>query len=74
MSDIAAEKPGIQLFVSEYAGVWARFKWLLPILITVVVTIGLLIHYLTFLNTDGAQFILVGFAVVLAVFCRRYQQ
>jgi hypothetical protein len=68
MSDIAANKPGIQLFVSEHAGVWARFKWLLPILITVVVTIGLLVHYWTFLNTDGAQFIPVGFAVVLAVF------
>jgi hypothetical protein len=65
MSDVAADKPGMQLFASEYAGVWARFKWLLPILITVVVTIGLLVHYWTFLNTDGAQFIPVGFAVVL---------
>jgi hypothetical protein len=68
MSDIAAEKPGIQLFLSEHAGVWARFKWLLPILITVVVTIALLVHYWTFLNTDGAQYIPVGFAIVLAVF------
>src|SRR5215469_10639703 len=40
MSDVAVDKPGLQLFLSEHAGVWARFKWLLPILITVVVTIG----------------------------------
>jgi hypothetical protein len=26
MSDVAADEPGIQLFVSEHAGVWARFK------------------------------------------------
>ena len=68
MSDIAADKPGIQLFVSEHAGVWARFKWLLPILITVVVTMALLVHYWGFLNTDGAQYIPVGFAIILAVF------
>ena len=68
MSDIAADKPGIRLFVSEHAGEWARFKWLLPILITVVVTIALLAHYWGFLNTDGAQYIPVGFAIILAVF------
>ena len=26
MSDVAADKPGMQLFVSEHTGVWARFK------------------------------------------------
>jgi hypothetical protein len=68
MSDIAADKPGIQLFVSEHAGVWPRFKWLLPILITVVVTMAPLVHYWGFLNTEGAQYIPVGFAIMLAVF------
>jgi hypothetical protein len=37
MSGIAVEKPGIQLFVPEHAGVWTRFKWLLPILTNVAV-------------------------------------
>jgi hypothetical protein len=37
MSGIAVEKPGIQLFVPKCAGVWTRFKWLLPILTNVVV-------------------------------------
>jgi hypothetical protein len=26
MLDVAEDKPGMQLFVSEHAGVWARFK------------------------------------------------
>ena len=68
MSDVAVDKPGLQLFVSEHAGAWARFKWLLPILITVVVAVALLVHYWTFLNADGAQYIPVAFAIVLAVF------
>lgn len=37
MSDVAVDKPGLQLFVSEHAGAWARFKWLLPILTNVAV-------------------------------------
>jgi len=68
MSDIAAKKPFRQLFASEHVEAWARFKWLLPILITVVVTIVALVHYWTFLDTDGAKYIPVGFAIVLAVF------
>jgi hypothetical protein len=40
MSDIAVKKSGIPPFVSEHAGVWARFKWLLPILINVVVAMA----------------------------------
>src|SRR6516165_2799307 len=68
MSDAAAEKPVAKLFALDQVDAWARFKWLLPILITVLVTIVLAVHFWTFLNTEGDQYIPVAFAIVLAVF------
>ena len=68
MSDAAAEKPVAKLFALDQVDAWARFKWLLPILITVLVTIVLAVHFWTFLNTEGDQYIPVGFAILLAVF------
>jgi hypothetical protein len=68
MSEAAAAKPGKPLFAPEHAESLTRLKWLLPVVITVVVVVVLLIHYWTFLNTVGIQYIPVGFAVVLAVF------
>ena len=74
MSDIAADKPGILLFVSEHAGEWARFKWLLPVLITVVVTMALLVHY--GFSEYGRRSIHSGWICHYAssFFCRRCQQ
>src|ERR1700745_3041756 len=68
MSYPAAGKPSRQLFAPGHVEILTRFKWHLPIFITVAVPIVPLIHYWTFLNTGSAKYIPVGFAIILAVF------
>jgi hypothetical protein len=68
MSDTTVGKTSREFFVPEHTESWARFKWLLPILITFVIAIVLVVHFWGFLNSDGVKYFSVGFAIVLAIF------
>jgi hypothetical protein len=49
----------------DIGGMWVRFKWLLPVLITLIVVISLIARFAPIVNLDGSY---ISFAFAIAAY------